>query len=361
MKCAPALKTVRNVLDKKDQEIYELQNRLKKYDSDLRSSEELKRQINFLKKQNEEYRDQLRSTKEELNMLKKNNDKVITNYESLSEEVKPKNELTRDLKSLLVTQDYSDCTINCNGQKYPTHKCILAIRSEPLRQLLKRAIPEPKPKAKGTGAGTAPTTANNSTNNNSNAQIDLNDIDVDVMPFIVNYLYTGDTDNINDKNVQGVMKAADRLDLNGLRGACLVFMENRINKLTCIPILIEAYELNHERLKNKCLKFIQSENIDLVSSPQWTNFKLENPKLALSLYERYVKEQNSSSLNLISNKRDTNFENGQLTSRSNNGHLNQAKNNVNSNSVASWNSNGNFSLNNVRVMNGGNKNIAVDR
>ena len=38
--------------------------------------------------------------------------------------------------SLQKTLDYSDVTIVCGSQKYPTHKCIIACRSEYLRDLL---------------------------------------------------------------------------------------------------------------------------------------------------------------------------------------------------------------------------------
>jgi len=105
----------------------------------------------------------------------------------------------------------------------------------------------------------------------------------------MNYLYTGEAE-ITDRNVMNVMKCADKFDLPGLRAGCLLFMESRINRGTVIPILIEAYELNNERLKNKCMKYLQDENIDLMNSSQWNTFKVENPKLALTLYERYVKE-----------------------------------------------------------------------
>ena len=105
----------------------------------------------------------------------------------------------------------------------------------------------------------------------------------------MNYLYTGEAE-ITDRNVQNVMKCADKFDLPGLRAGCLIFMEGRINRGTVIPILIEAYELSNERLKNKCMKYIQDENIDLMNSSQWNTFKVENPKLALTLYERYVEE-----------------------------------------------------------------------
>lgn len=270
--------------------------KLRKVDADVRNAEEMKRQSMYIKKQNEEIREQLRSSKTELLTARKSNEMSMKTYEQLIDELKPKQELTDDLKNMYTTQIFSDCTITCGNQKFPAHKCILAARSEPLRKLL---TPTNDPKNKQNQKGAPVQNINN---------IELNDIDVEVMPFLMNYLYTGEIGNgINDKNVQSVMKAADKFNLTGLRGACLSFMENRINRTTVIPILIEAYELNHERLKSKCMKFIQAEQIDLVDSPQWNNFKVENPSLALSLYERYVKEQTENSLSLPPIKKNKNI------------------------------------------------------
>ena len=54
MKCAPALKTLKVVLDKKDQDLYETQTKLKKYESEYRVVDEMQKQIKQLKKQNDE-------------------------------------------------------------------------------------------------------------------------------------------------------------------------------------------------------------------------------------------------------------------------------------------------------------------
>ena len=64
MKCAPALKTLKVVLDKKDQDLYETQTKLKKYESEYRVVDEMQKQIKFLKKQNDDYKLQLKNARE---------------------------------------------------------------------------------------------------------------------------------------------------------------------------------------------------------------------------------------------------------------------------------------------------------
>ena len=191
------------------------------------------------------------------------------------------------MKAMLADGIHSDCILSCGVEKFPAHKCVLSARSEVFKQLL-AGIPSTSrldldPKLQKPG------TVKPGQQSSSSGLIEFDDVDPQIMPFLMNYLYTGEAE-ITDRNVQNVMKCADKFDLPGLRAGCLLFMENRINRGTVIPILIEAYELSNERLKNKCMKYIQDENIDLMNSSQWNTFKVENPKLALSLYERYVKE-----------------------------------------------------------------------
>ncbi len=287
LKCSPALKTLRPFLDRKENEILDLTHRIKRLESESVKHDEIKRQMFFVRKQNDELRDELQLAQNELSQLKQKNERVVHNLEHLSEEVQPKKELTHDLKQLLNKQEFTDCVIACNNERYSAHKCILAIRSEVLRKMIENLAVQQQQIPP----------ANTSRNNNFNQQqqipltLELHDINPDLMLFVLNFIYTADTENnITDQNVKEIMKIADKLELTDLRKACLAFMENRINKATVIPILIEAYELNHEKLKKKCMSYLQSERIDLVNSQQWIHFKNENPKLALSLYERYVKE-----------------------------------------------------------------------
>ena len=64
MKCAPALKTLKVVLDKKDQDLYETQTKLKKYESEYRVVDQMQKQIKALKKQNDDYKLQLKNARE---------------------------------------------------------------------------------------------------------------------------------------------------------------------------------------------------------------------------------------------------------------------------------------------------------
>ena len=110
------------------------------------------------------------------------------------------------------------------------------------------------------------------------------------MPIFLRYIYTGRVDKmINEDNVTEVLKLADKFELDELREICLLYLETKINRSTVIPILLQAAHYNNERLKSKCIDFINREAIDLIDSPQWQNLKRENPAAALDLYEARIK------------------------------------------------------------------------
>jgi hypothetical protein len=298
---------LRPYLEKKENELAELNQRLDKHRGEMITFEEHRRQMQIMRRQNEEQRDLLRAVEEELSYHKQLNENAVTHHEKLSEEIQPKKELIRVLKSLLERQEFTDCILVNNNQRYLAHKCILAIRSDALRRLLEgghvvghthrentEESSNVKPKSKKEEKENhSQTTMNNTSNKAINhlITIEVNEIEPDIMPFVMNYIYTADAENkINDRNVKDIMKAADWLEIQDLRKCCLAFMETKLNRNTVIPVLIEAFLFNNEKLKTKCMNFILDENIDFVKTHQWNTFKNENPKLALELYERFVQE-----------------------------------------------------------------------
>lgn len=378
IKCAPSYKTLKIILDKKDAEIFDLHNKLNRIDSDIRTNEDLKKQIANLRRQNEELKTQNSNLKERNEYLSKNNEKIQTKCDKMTDDFKTKYEFIRDMKNLLRSQAYSDCFLNVNEIKYPVHRCIISARSKVLRNLVDSVtvsptpLPPPLPPVQNKNDKTRfkkeklnkteeflnYNSKSNPENSPRSQVIEIKEVDPIIMPFIINFMYSGETESISDKNVQSIMKAADVLELNSLRTSCLVFMEGQLNRLTCIPILIEAFELNHERLKKKCLNFIQKENIDLTKSPQWTEFKSENPKLALNMYERYVKERSLLSAN---SKIKSEEAIGTANVSARNNQLNPIKNPIKNQNPPQWNINSQGTIFSNKVANNGRKKITVDR
>ena len=138
---------MKNLLDKKDMEIHELYTRVKRYDQDMKKIDELKKQIAGLKKSNDELRHEAKLRQDELATLRRDNQHLESRHDEMSEDLRSKDDLTRDLKTLLTTQDYHDCVITSNGQKYNAHKSILSARSERLKRLIEKQMSPAPPAA----------------------------------------------------------------------------------------------------------------------------------------------------------------------------------------------------------------------
>lgn len=269
-------------MDKKDQENYELQHKLKKYDTEAKSFDEAKKQVAQMRRQSEELKAHLRSMRDQIEKLKLKEESLENEKESLSDQLKKKSGLSKTLKSLAEDQTYSDCVVSCGPHKFQAHKCILTLRSEKLKQMLSpntnQAMNDKKNK--------------NNQFTNTNA-IELSElVEPAVFLSLMNYLYTCEIEGgISERNVQNLMKAAEKLELNDLKVDCLVFMENKINPITVVPVLIQAYQVENEKLITKCIRFIQAKEIDLDKSHEWKTFKTDSPQLALQIYEKFLREQ----------------------------------------------------------------------
>jgi hypothetical protein len=299
MRCGPSLNRMRPILEVKEKEINELEKRVGRLERELNGYDDMKKRCQSLKQQNNDYKVELEQIKNEMDDIKQQTHRIKANSQKLNDDLKPRQALGNDLGYLLVPgiTNFSDCIITCGSQSYYLHKCILIARSEPLRQILvnaerKNSSPQKSPAETPTKREQSPqlpsifltqnndshsaskyrSTSTTSTTTASAAaaaaavpstiapiHIELNDVNSDIMPLIVRYLYTGEIDgsNITEQNVAHIMKAADKFQLIGLRALCLNYMEDRINTTTVVPILIEAFEQRHDKLKNRCIKFLK--------------------------------------------------------------------------------------------------------
>jgi len=270
------------VLDKKDQENYELQHKLKKYDTEAKSFDEAKKQVAQIRRQSEELKAHLRSMRDQIEKLKLKEESLVNEKQSLSEQLKKKSGLSKTMKSLAEDQTYSDCVVSCGPHKFQAHKCILTLRSEKLKQMISPSTNQVTNDKKSKN--------NQYTNSNSIELTEL--VDPAIFLSLMNYLYTSEIEGgISERNVQNLMKAAEKLELNDLKVDCLAFMENKINPITVLPVLIQAYQVEDQKLISKCIRFIQAKEIDWEKSHEWSTFKTESPQLALQIYEKFLREQ----------------------------------------------------------------------
>ena len=119
----------------------------------------------------------------------------------------------------------------------------------------------------------------------SPSNIEICDSHLESMSFLMNYIYTSEVDKLNDKNVLHLIRSADKLAFPDLKIACITYMYRHVSKTTAVPFLIKSYEYKDNWLKSKCSRYIFEESIDLAKHTDYINFKKDDPKLALELYE----------------------------------------------------------------------------
>lgn len=280
IKCSPALKTLKTILSKKDIQINSLTEGVKKLEADNRNfaeaHETTRKQLNSMKRQNEELKMALRNKDNELNELREKYDDIQRAFDNIKEQTRARDRLIKDLQTMLSEQVYPDVTIEVGESAYSAHRGILAARSEPLKIALE-PVADPKDKRKEKKLDVN--------------MIQLTDINENIMASLLTYLYTGSIEGrINESNVGDIIKAADKFELNELKDIGFKFIEKRIDRNTVISTLIQAATYKNERIKKKCINFLNKEAIDLLNSNEWYEFKHNNPEAALDLYEARLKD-----------------------------------------------------------------------
>lgn len=213
----------------------------------FRSVDGLKRRMDNLSKTNEEYQTKLNATEEELELYKRDLESARAEIDKQNEELKRKRELTKNLGSVQKTLDYSDVTIICGSQKYNSHKCILACRSEYLRDLLQKPpekhihtlmcknhnenkkkdkedteslVPEIPTKVIKAKPGDKPQPGTKPVEKKAPTgptNIEICDSHLESMSFLMSYIYTSDVEKLSDKNVLHLLRTAEKLSFPDLR------------------------------------------------------------------------------------------------------------------------------------------------
>ncbi|XP_043927630.1 kelch repeat and BTB domain-containing protein 7 [Protopterus annectens] len=86
-------------------------------------------------------------------------------------------------------------------------------------------------------------------------QVTIHDVDTESMALIIDYCYTGKV-TVSESNVQPLYAAANMLQLEYIRQACISFMTRRMDLSNCAGILKFADAFDSQELKSKALAFI---------------------------------------------------------------------------------------------------------
>lgn len=135
-------------------------------------------------------------------------------------------------------------------------------------------------------------------------EITITFINSKIMLIILNYIYTGNI-SIKLDDALSIFEACNYLGLEDLNSLCEEKILSNLSVETCCFVLLKADEFNSDLIKEKCIKFIIDNFVDVSLSQSFKDL-LDNKELALevikgySYNEKHNKNSNKGSLNMNS-------------------------------------------------------------
>ncbi|GIY33332.1 TD and POZ domain-containing protein 3 [Caerostris darwini] len=170
----------------------------------------------------------------------------------------PKDSLSKlsdDFKELYLNKQFADIIIFCEDREICVHKTVLSARSDYFKMLC-------------SGKGLA------------NDALNLSEIKSTTMEAILYYLYTGQTLVLSYNLALDMISAAKKLILYELLEILVNYLIANITVENVTEILQRSDELQHEGLKYACLKFVNSQHSEVVNSQKWQQMIANNPRIA---------------------------------------------------------------------------------
>ncbi|XVE52257.1 hypothetical protein DITRI_Ditri02bG0108600 [Diplodiscus trichospermus] len=156
-----------------------------------------------------------------------------------------------------------------NGPCIPTHKALLASRSEIFKNMLDSDSCKAPP-----------------------SDIDiitLSELNTEELESLLEFLYTGSLplDKL-EKHVFVLYVAADKYEIRYLQESCERYMLNSLNTSNALDILEISYAHSNKKMKDTTLNFILRNMKGIVSSKKYEDFASSNPHLCVEMTRAFV-------------------------------------------------------------------------
>ncbi|XP_043288340.1 TD and POZ domain-containing protein 3-like [Venturia canescens] len=153
----------------------------------------------------------------------------------------------RKMKALFGDKKFCDVTLVFDNEEIPAHKSVLAAHSEVFQAMFSSRMTE-----------------------NEENRVTIVDIDAKLFREFLNYLYTGQVNNLKD-SVEEMIMVADKYQVTELKEMCANFMLKNLNTKNVVQYILIADKLCCNKLKKEALHLLQN---------------------SLSVYENVIKESN---------------------------------------------------------------------
>lgn len=164
------------------------------------------------------------------------------------------NSLLNDLESLYKSKSFSDITLICSGIPIAAHRAVLSTRSVYFKQLC----------AEKSNSG----------------KVTISDVNSSVMEEVLYYMYTGKLQHLSVPLALDIYSASRKFKLFKLEELLFDFLKSNITVTNVTEMLQVCEDLVLLDLKYACLKFVNSNNSEVVQSEKWNWLIANNPHIA---------------------------------------------------------------------------------
>lgn len=160
-----------------------------------------------------------------------------------------------DYKELLLSGRSSDFTIHVKRMRFDVHKLILGARSPVFLAMMEHDMKEKR-----------------------SGEVFITDADPAAFREFLLYLYTGEEEHLDWKNVAELYNLGDKYCVDDLKYLCVVRMKTHISIENFFQVFCISQQLNNLELSESVIQFFLEDSKELVASEKYIQFVKQNPK-----------------------------------------------------------------------------------
>lgn len=188
----------------------------------------------------------------------------IHGHSHLTKLVVPECTLTADMGNLLQDKTFADVVFEVDGMEYSAHKAIMAARSEVFSRMF--ATDSNFAEAK-------------------NGRVKIDDVERDVFQEMLNFIYTGKVENLNQM-ADDLLAAADKYALSRLKVMCEESLSSNLTPENVASVLILADMHCAKQLKELSLRYCNLHATEVMETHGWKVMEKQNAHLVSEAYRQ---------------------------------------------------------------------------
>jgi len=191
--------------------------------------------------------------------------------ESLAKNQKPKQnrhkQLSVDLEHAFHHKEFCDVQVKCGEKTFDCHQFMLSARSPVFRAMFQADMAEKQTK-----------------------KVDIQDLHPDVVAEMLQFIYTGNTPNLN-RLAGDLLAAAEQYQLELLKSICEEKLCNSLEISNSVSHLVLGDMYQAYNLKRMALQFVVRNMSSVVRSKDWKDCLMDHPLLMAEVMEAMARKE----------------------------------------------------------------------